>query len=153
MRSAVKKRIDTLKWSCRAGKMERLKSLDVAAQSFGLDLSDGPQRELLLFALAEAIFGEGRPGRKPDSKEWDGPRLIELALIDEKCCRHIKSDTKKAKLIFPKHKEFHSAETIRRRLPEARQMLELWREKMMDIGPPEGWYADDGDDRRDDYGD
>ena len=31
-------------------------------------------------------------------------------------------------------------------------MLELWRDKIMDIEPPEGWHEDDGDDRRDDYG-
>ena len=75
-----------------------------------------------------------------------------MALIYERCCYETKSDVDKATLIFSKHKEFQSAETLRRRLPEARQMLELWRDKIMDIEPPEGWHEDDGDDRRDDYG-
>ena len=120
---------------------------------------DGPPELARMFTFsrrcdktAEAIFGKGRAGRKPDSKRWDGTRSIELALIYERCCYETKSDVDKATLIFSKHKEFQSAEALRRRLPEARQMLELWRDKIMDIEPPEGWHEDDGDDRRDDYG-
>jgi hypothetical protein len=100
------------------------------------------------------VFGKGRAGQRRDSKQWNGERLIELALIDERYRYEPGriSDAKIAKMIFAKHKEFQSAETIRRRLPEARQMLELWRKKLMDIEPPEGWeeaHGDIGDDGRD----
>jgi hypothetical protein len=151
MREAVKKRIDSLKRSYRSEPISQPQSLDTAAQVFGLDLSDNRQRERLLYFLAEMAFGKGKRGRRKDSKSWTGGKLIELALLDEDYCYNKISDVKIAKLIFAEHKEFHSVETIRRRLPEARTMLELWREKMMDhVDPPEGWNEDGGDD--DDYG-
>jgi hypothetical protein len=154
MRKAVKKRIDSLKRSDRSGPTTLPQSLDIAARVFELDLSDDQQRERLLHLLAEMVFGKAKRGRRKDSKSWTGRKLIELALLDEDYCYDKISDAKIAKLIFAEHKEFHSAETIRRRLPEARTMLELWREKMMDhVDPPEGWNEDDGDDRRDDYDD
>lgn len=147
MRKAVKKRINSLKRSYRSEPISRPQSLDLAAQAFGLDLSDNQQRERLLYFLAEMAFGKGRRGRKKDSKSWTGGKLIELALLDERYCY-----AKIAKLIFAEHKEFHSTETVRR-LPEARLMLELWREKMIDhVDPPERWNEHDGDDGDDDYG-
>ena len=121
--------------SRRIGEMTPPPSLQIAAKFFRLDLSDSRQREGLLFALAEATFGKGNPGRRRDSKSWDSQKLMELALADELYCYDGISDAKIAKLIFDEHKEFHSVEAIRRRLPEARRERERWHEFLMTIGP------------------
>jgi hypothetical protein len=66
-----------------AGKVEAPQSLDTAAKFTGHDLKNPAQRELLLFALAEAIFGRGqvgRPkGRSGNSGGWNVWKLYDLA--------------------------------------------------------------------------
>lgn len=152
MRKAIKSRVDSLRRefnSRRTGQMTPPPSLEIAAKYFRLDLSDSRQREMLLFALAEITFGRGKAGRRRDSKSWDSQKLMELALADELCCYDGISDGKIAELIFAEHKEFHSVETIRRRLPEARRERERWEEFWMTIGPEDAG-GEDGHDEPDD---
>jgi hypothetical protein len=143
LRKGTKRRLESLKRIFEphlAGPLVRPKSLDIAAEVFGVDLSDDQQRELLLFALAELSFGKSKAGRKRDSKAWTDQKFTELALLDEEFRYAQISDTKIANEIFKKHKEFHSAEVIRRRLPEARLIVEMIWEKLQDHAePPEGW--------------
>jgi len=156
MRKNDKKRLNAIKrkYSAqRSGVTVPPTALNDAAQEFHLNLFDHRQRQLLLFALAELAFGKDRAGRKRGSKStWTGNKLIELAHIDELYCYDKISDREIAKKIADKHKaqfRIHSTDAIRLALPHARLMLELWREKILDTGPPEGWNEDDGDDRRD----
>ena len=69
-----------------AGKVEAPRSLVTAAKFTGHDLKDPAQRELLLFALAEAVFGKGqvgRPrGRHADSGGWSVRKLDRLGELD-----------------------------------------------------------------------
>jgi len=68
MRKILERRLQSLKWRFRpalAGKAQATHSLDEAAQFFGLDLEDTGQRDLLLFVLAEAVFGKDKPPKGP----------------------------------------------------------------------------------------
>jgi len=55
------------------------KTLEAAALFFGLDLTNQTESEFLLRLLAFLIFGEGKAGRPPRSKKWQGDELTSLA--------------------------------------------------------------------------
>jgi hypothetical protein len=136
-----------------AGKVEAPRSLVTAANFTGHDLKDPAQRDLLLFTLAEAVFGKdrvGRPrGRHGDSGGWSVSKLDRLGqLYDMYRKKGLRGDTKIAKVIHAEHKkEFGtSADAIRRWLPEARWTHEELREKHRDDDPPEGWEEAQEDD-------
>jgi hypothetical protein len=154
MRKTVERRLLSLKRRFRpdlAGKLTQPQSLRKAAQCFGLDPKDPAQRDLLLFALAEAAFGKERPGRPKGRRAWGRYRLYELARLYEKYRdAGFRGDKKIAEAIHSDHKkEFgSSAEAIRRWLPYARWVREELLEEAMwedHMEPPEGWNEDDGD--------
>jgi hypothetical protein len=152
MRNPVEK-LAALKYRFRrdlAGKVEAPQSLDAAAKFMGHDLKDPIQRELLLFALAEAVFGKGRAGRPRgrhgNSGGWSVSkldRLGQLALFYRE--KGFRGDRRIANVIYANHKkEFGSSEdAIRRWLPEARWTYDELLQKHAD--PPDGWEPPEPD--------
>ena len=74
----------------RLGKLEEWcgcnpKALDAAAQYFGLDAATAGNRELLVYILADVVFGRqsGRP--KGSKTAWDSDRLLQLFRAYEHC--------------------------------------------------------------------
>jgi hypothetical protein len=74
----------------RLGKLEECygcnpKALDAAVQYFGLDAASVGDRELLVYILADVVFG-GQRGRPKGSKTaWDSDRLLQLFRAYEQC--------------------------------------------------------------------
>jgi hypothetical protein len=98
-------------------------SVLVAAQYFGLDLSNAYQRLLLFYNLADVIFGREHSGRPCGNKNWDSKKLLRLGKAYDVIKRRNPGykDRKIAQIIHSQHKGFQSAEMIRQRLPKARE--------------------------------
>jgi hypothetical protein len=99
-------------------------ALRQAFEAFGLDPKDEERWRLLLALFAEAYFEPRRPRGGP--KQWDGFRLCQL-LADARTVRkknpRIRAESEICELIkmtFRKRYAGVSAETIRRRLHDAR---------------------------------
>jgi hypothetical protein len=99
-------------------------ALGQAFEAFGLDPKDEGHWRLLLALFAQAYFEPRRPRGGP--KQWDGFRLCQL-LADAQAVRnrnpHVRAESKICELIkttFRKRYADVSAETIRRRLRDAR---------------------------------
>ena len=101
-------------------------ALRAAADAFGLDIFDGEDK-LLLYCLADLVFGRRQVGRPSGSKHWSLGKLIKLGKAAEKYRSDKKSNTQVARMIVDKSKEFRSSsvETIRRRLPDAFEAIKL----------------------------
>jgi hypothetical protein len=110
------------------------KSLEDAAKFFGFDHSYRPHREILLHLLAQAVFGKHTRGvKKGDESEWwSFGRWISLGIRDRELRRQNPrlSNDKIAGKICETEEEFkvyrRDPNPVRKRLPEARQLLELW---------------------------
>lgn len=105
-------------------------ALTRAVKFLGLDVSDPANRDLLLFILADVVFGERNKGRPLAKKrKWDRLTLIQLA-VD---CNKVKedmpriSDKRAAHIIKDRYLgryKHASGEMIRQYLPDARRWLE-----------------------------
>jgi hypothetical protein len=140
MRSAVKTRLLKIKFRLTyRGKLSEPASVAKAAEFLGLDAKHS--RELLLFILAEALFGKDKAGRKPFSHKWGTTQLERLGL-DALEYRDM-SDAEAADVLFAKcNGKYQSAEVIRRMLPEARWAVERMN---WDPEPPDGWEPPEPD--------
>jgi hypothetical protein len=166
MRKAAKIRLEKIrdKYSLRGEeKAPPPRELMDAEEALNIEIFDEnlrpnlghPSREceMMLYALAELAFGKGRRGRPPNSKAWNHSKLFELGEVAE-LYRNQRSNTKIAKLIAAKHKQFHASfDTIRRQLPEALRVREEWRKWEIENYQPEPPDDERGDDHADqDYG-
>jgi hypothetical protein len=100
--------------------------LSNAAQFFELDYKKGSHRDLLLFILADIVFGSRKAGRRR-TKQWDRKRLLDLAAHWREVERVNPgiSDAQAAKAIKHRHPgSYQSDEAVRVHLPKARQAFE-----------------------------
>jgi hypothetical protein len=101
-------------------------ALAVAFKQLDLDAKKPAHRELLLAILADIVFGPPkRAGRRRGSAPWEA-KLLPLALLHAELIAKEGpvSDSQAAREISANHKEYQSAETIRRHLPKARERLD-----------------------------
>jgi hypothetical protein len=112
----------------RLGKLEEWygcnpKALDAAVQYFGLDAATVGHRELLVYILADVVFGRQRGRPKGSKTAWDGDRLLQLFSAYKQCknANPALSDSAIAKQIADT-KEFskNSVDQIRQQLGPAK---------------------------------
>jgi hypothetical protein len=99
--------------------------VEAAAKFFNLDPIE--DRDLLLLALSDILFRPVKDGRKKHTHKWDLPSLAGLGGIYLRM-RHENpalSDVQIAKKIQQDFPQYHSAEAIRQRLPEAKKAFIL----------------------------
>jgi hypothetical protein len=105
------------------------RALEKAAKYFEtLDLTDPEDRDELLHILAEVLFGRDVAGRPTGQKQWTEKKLARLGRLEIEIKQKypkLKGDSKIAKIIVTEHKEFQSADVVRRRLPDARRLLRM----------------------------
>jgi hypothetical protein len=127
MRKTLERRLEPVRLIYNSGQTAKLPpppSLNTASTYFRLDPRVPGQRDLLLFALAEVVFGKGRVGRPNRPSEWGRWRLAHLGSLYEKYRRDgARGDRKIAELIKANHTRTFgrtTAEAIRKVLPAAR---------------------------------
>jgi hypothetical protein len=131
-RRTIEKRIQRAWRINRSNYRQHEAALNKAAERFGLDLKDADQCELLLYKLADVLFGpDGKKGRPTGSStSWNSTRLRSLgAIYEEKRYENPKlSDAKIANLIKDEHEKFKNddAEQIRQRLRWAEEVYKEW---------------------------
>jgi hypothetical protein len=112
----------------RLGKLEEHygcnpKALDAAVQYFGLDAASVGDRELLVYILADVVFGRQRGRPKGSKTAWDTNRLLQLFSAYKQCksANPALSDSALAKQIADT-KEFskNSVDQIRQQLGAAK---------------------------------
>jgi hypothetical protein len=112
----------------RLGKLEEWygcnpKALDAAVQYFGLDAASVGDRELLVYILADVVFGRQRGRPKGSKTAWDSDRLLQLFSAYKQCknATPALSDSAIAKQIA-NTKEFskNSVDQIRQQLGPAK---------------------------------
>jgi hypothetical protein len=117
-------------------------SLRRAAEFFNLELSAGPQRQLLLEILADVLFAENKRGRpQAQKRKWDILTLIQLAVDYNKVKEDMPgiSDTKAARVIKERYRgryKHASEEMIRQYFNPARDWLEKENRIRADFGMP-----------------
>jgi hypothetical protein len=126
----------------RLGKLEEWygcnpKALDAAVQYFGLDAASVGDRELLVYILADVVFGRRRGRPKGSKTAWDSDRLLQLFSAYEQCksANPALSDSALAEQIADT-KEFskNSVDQIRQQLGPARAANRAFDEKIKELG-------------------
>jgi hypothetical protein len=126
----------------RLGKLEEWygcnpKALDAAAQYFGLDAATADDRELLVYILADVVFGRQRGRPKGSKTAWDSARLLQLFSAYEQCknANPALSDSVIAKQIADT-KEFskNSVDQIRQQLGPAKAAKRAIDEEVKALG-------------------
>jgi hypothetical protein len=110
-RRTIEKRIQRARWVInRTNYRQYEAALNKAAEHFGLDLKDPDQCELLLYKLADVLFGpDGKKGRpKGSTTSWNTKRLSSLGeiYVEKKYENPMLSDAKIAGLIKDEHEGF-----------------------------------------------